>query len=162
MDYMILKEKSVWLNPKSTEKPPLGGNKKIICLGSPNEMEYIPSNEIENSDVFYNVSIELTILNFVKRAMLYVTRKRGKSIMLLVILLIMSSFVLTGLAIGKASNIHILNNVKRSDCRADFYQSAIALTFYYCTCFSAFDTASLIPIDELVAPETLSTSVVCF
>lgn len=42
-------------------------------------------------------------MNFVKRAMLYVTRKRGKSILLLVILLIMSSFVLTGLAIGKAS-----------------------------------------------------------
>ena len=42
-------------------------------------------------------------MNFVKRAILYVTRKRGKSILLLVILLIMSSFVLTGLAIGKAS-----------------------------------------------------------
>lgn len=42
-------------------------------------------------------------MNFVKRARLYVSRKCGKSILLLVILLIMSSFVLTGLAIGKAS-----------------------------------------------------------
>lgn len=38
-----------------------------------------------------------------KRAFLYVTRKKGKSILLFFILLIMSTFVLTGLSTQKAS-----------------------------------------------------------
>ena len=38
-----------------------------------------------------------------KRAFLYVSRKRGKSILLFFILLILSTFVLTGLSIGSAS-----------------------------------------------------------
>lgn len=42
-------------------------------------------------------------MSFWKRAFLYVMRKRGKSILLFVILLIMATFVLTGLAVGKAS-----------------------------------------------------------
>lgn len=44
-------------------------------------------------------------MSFWKRAFLYVTRKKGKSILLFVILLIMATFVLTGLAIGKASEV---------------------------------------------------------
>ena len=39
-----------------------------------------------------------------KRAFLYVTRKRGKTILLFAILLIMATFVLTGLSIWKASD----------------------------------------------------------
>jgi putative ABC transport system permease protein len=42
-------------------------------------------------------------MNFMKRAFLYVSRKRGKSILLFFILLILSTFVLTGLSIGSAS-----------------------------------------------------------
>lgn len=41
----------------------------------------------------------------IKRAFLYVTRKRGKSILLLIILLLMATFVLTGLSIEKAARI---------------------------------------------------------
>ena len=40
-----------------------------------------------------------------KRAFLYVTRKRGKTILLFAILLIMATFVLTGLSIWKAAEI---------------------------------------------------------
>lgn len=39
----------------------------------------------------------------IKRAFLYVTKKRGKSVLLFVILLVMATFVLTGLSIWKAS-----------------------------------------------------------
>ena len=39
----------------------------------------------------------------IKRAYLYVTRKKGKSILLFFILLIMATFVLTGLSIEKVS-----------------------------------------------------------
>ena len=42
-------------------------------------------------------------MRIIKRAYLYVTRKRGKSILLFFILLIMSTFVLTGLSTQKAS-----------------------------------------------------------
>ena len=39
-----------------------------------------------------------------KRAFLYVTRKRGKTVLLFAILLVMATFVLTGLSIWKASS----------------------------------------------------------
>ncbi len=42
-------------------------------------------------------------MSIFKRAFLYVTRKRGKTILLFAILLIMATFVLTGLSIWKAS-----------------------------------------------------------
>lgn len=42
-------------------------------------------------------------MGFIKRAFLYVTKKRGKSVLLFVILLVMATFVLTGLSIRKAS-----------------------------------------------------------
>lgn len=42
-------------------------------------------------------------MSFLKRAFLYVTRKRGKSLLLFVILLVMATFVLTGISIWKAS-----------------------------------------------------------
>ncbi|MDE7220264.1 MAG: ABC transporter permease, partial [Oscillospiraceae bacterium] len=42
-------------------------------------------------------------MSIFKRAWLYVTRKRGKTILLFAILLIMATFVLTGLSIWKAS-----------------------------------------------------------
>ncbi|MDO5602555.1 MAG: hypothetical protein Q4G07_07275 [Oscillospiraceae bacterium] len=42
-------------------------------------------------------------MGFIKRAFLYVTRKKGKSILLFIILLVMATFVLTGLSIQKAS-----------------------------------------------------------
>ena len=42
-------------------------------------------------------------MSIIKRAFLYVTRKRGKTILLFAILLIMATFVLTGLSIWKAS-----------------------------------------------------------
>lgn len=42
-------------------------------------------------------------MNIFKRAFLYVTRKRGKTVLLFAILLIMATFVLTGLSIWKAS-----------------------------------------------------------
>lgn len=44
-------------------------------------------------------------MNCIKRAFLYVTRKRGKSILLFAILLIMATFVLTGLSVRKASEL---------------------------------------------------------
>ena len=42
-------------------------------------------------------------MSIFKRAFLYFTRKRGKTILLFAILLIMATFVLTGLSIWKAS-----------------------------------------------------------
>ncbi len=42
-------------------------------------------------------------MNCFKRAFLYVTRKKGKSVLLFTILLVMATFVLTGLSIRKAS-----------------------------------------------------------
>ena len=42
-------------------------------------------------------------MSIFKRAFLYVVRKRGKTILLFAILLIMATFVLTGLSIWKAS-----------------------------------------------------------
>ncbi len=42
-------------------------------------------------------------MSIFKRAFLYVTRKRGKTVLLFAILLIMATFVLTGLSIWKAS-----------------------------------------------------------
>lgn len=48
-------------------------------------------------------------MSFFKRAFLYVTRKRGKTILLFAILLIMATFVLTGLSIWKASEVTQLN-----------------------------------------------------
>ena len=53
-------------------------------------------------------------MSFLKRAWLYVTRKKGKSILLFVILLIMATFVLTGLSIQKASD------AKEKDLRQSF------------------------------------------
>lgn len=44
-------------------------------------------------------------MNCIKRVFLYVTRKRGKSILLFAILLIMATFVLTGLSVRKASEL---------------------------------------------------------
>jgi putative ABC transport system permease protein len=43
-------------------------------------------------------------MGFMKRAFLYVTQKKGKSVLLLFLLFIMATFVLTGLSIGKASD----------------------------------------------------------
>ncbi len=48
-------------------------------------------------------------MSIIKRAFLYVTRKRGKTILLFAILLIMATFVLTGLSIWKASEAAQLN-----------------------------------------------------
>lgn len=48
-------------------------------------------------------------MSIFKRAFLYVTRKRGKIILLFAILLIMATFVLTGLSIWKASEVAQLN-----------------------------------------------------
>ena len=48
-------------------------------------------------------------MSIFKRAFLYVTRKRGKTILLFAILLIMATFVLTGLSIWKASEATQLN-----------------------------------------------------
>ena len=48
-------------------------------------------------------------MSIFKRAFLYVTRKRGKTILLFAILLIMATFVLTGLSIWKASEVAQLN-----------------------------------------------------
>ncbi len=42
-------------------------------------------------------------MNFLNRAWLYIIRKKGKSILLFIILLVMATFVLTALAIGNAS-----------------------------------------------------------
>ncbi len=44
-------------------------------------------------------------MGFIKRAFLYVTKKRGKSVLLLIILLVMATFVLTGLSIEKATRV---------------------------------------------------------
>lgn len=44
-------------------------------------------------------------MGFIKRAFLYVTKKRGKSVLLLIILLVMATFVLTGLSIEKAARV---------------------------------------------------------
>ena len=44
-------------------------------------------------------------MGFLKRAFLYVTKKRGKSILLFIIFLVMATFVLTGLSIEKATQI---------------------------------------------------------
>lgn len=43
-------------------------------------------------------------MNFIGRAWLYMIRKKGKSILLFVVLLIMATFVLTALALGNASD----------------------------------------------------------
>ena len=48
-------------------------------------------------------NMEVSNMSIFKRAFLYVTRKRGKTILLFAILLIMATFVLTGLSIWKAS-----------------------------------------------------------
>ena len=48
-------------------------------------------------------------MNSSKRAFLYVTRKRGKTILLFAILLIMATFVLTGLSIWKTSQAALLD-----------------------------------------------------
>ncbi len=48
-------------------------------------------------------------MSIFKRAFLYVTRKRGKTILLSAILLIMATFVLTGISIWKASEAAQLN-----------------------------------------------------
>ncbi len=48
-------------------------------------------------------------MSIIKRAFLYVTRKRGKTLLLFAILLIMATFVLTGLSIWKASEAAQLN-----------------------------------------------------
>ena len=42
-------------------------------------------------------------MSFMSRAWLYIIRKKGKSILLFVILLVMATFVLTALALGNAS-----------------------------------------------------------
>lgn len=44
-------------------------------------------------------------MNFISRAWLYMIRKKGKSILLFVVLLIMATFVLTALALGNASDV---------------------------------------------------------
>ena len=44
-------------------------------------------------------------MNFIKRAFLYVTKKRGKSTLLFIILLVIATFVLTGLSIEKATRV---------------------------------------------------------
>ena len=41
----------------------------------------------------------------IKRAFLYVTKKRGKSVLLFIILLVMATFVLSGLSIEKATRV---------------------------------------------------------
>lgn len=43
-------------------------------------------------------------MNFISRAWLYIIRKKGKSILLFILLLVMATFVLTALALGNASN----------------------------------------------------------
>ena len=43
-------------------------------------------------------------MNFISRAWLYMIRKKGKSILLFFVLLIMATFVLTALALGNASD----------------------------------------------------------
>jgi putative ABC transport system permease protein len=48
-------------------------------------------------------NMEVSSMNIFKRAFLYVTRKQGKTILLFAILLIMATFVLTGLSVWKAS-----------------------------------------------------------
>ena len=53
--------------------------------------------------------MEVQNVSIFKRAFLYVTRKRGKTILLFAILLIMGTFVLTGFSIWKASEAAQLN-----------------------------------------------------
>lgn len=48
-------------------------------------------------------------MSIFKRAFLYVTRKRGKTILLFAILLTMATFVLTGLSVWKSSEVTLLN-----------------------------------------------------
>lgn len=43
-------------------------------------------------------------MNFMSRAWLYIIRKKGKSILLFIVLLVMATFVLTALALGNASD----------------------------------------------------------
>ena len=43
-------------------------------------------------------------MNFLSRAWLYITRKKGKSLLLFIVLLVMATFVLTALALGNASD----------------------------------------------------------
>lgn len=43
-------------------------------------------------------------MNIIKRAFLYTTRKRGKSLILLLALLVISTFILTGLSILAATD----------------------------------------------------------
>lgn len=43
-------------------------------------------------------------MNFIGRAWLYIIRKKGKSVLLFIVLLIMATFVLTALALGNASD----------------------------------------------------------
>lgn len=50
-----------------------------------------------------------TKMSIFKKAFLYVTRKQGKTILLFAILLIMATFVLTGLSIWKAPEAAQLN-----------------------------------------------------
>lgn len=45
-------------------------------------------------------------MGFIKRAFLYVAKKRGKSALLFIILLVMATFVLTGLSIEKSDAGH--------------------------------------------------------
>ena len=60
-------------------------------------------------------------MSIIKRAFLYVTRKRGKTILLFAILLIMATFVLTGLSIWKASEAAQLNLRQSLGCKFDNY-----------------------------------------
>ena len=54
---------------------------------------------------YFNAAINMEVFNmgFIKRAFLYVAKKRGKSALLFIILLVMATFVLTGLSIEKAT-----------------------------------------------------------
>ena len=44
-------------------------------------------------------------MNFITRAWLYIIRKKGKSILLFIVLLLIATFVLTTLSIGKAMEV---------------------------------------------------------
>lgn len=50
--------------------------------------------------------MEVFNMGFIKRAFLYVAKKRGKSALLFIILLVMATFVLTGLSLEKATPGH--------------------------------------------------------
>ena len=60
-------------------------------------------------------------MSIIKRAFLYVARKRGKTILLFAILLIMATFVLTGLSIWKASEAAQLNLRQSMGGKFDIY-----------------------------------------